>query len=159
MGRGCLNNRSQDEVSRNRPHSWFRVHAHGLRLIRKCRSVRLPYVAEKRFGAMAEQSTALSTATTTSKRQMTARALLLGERIDLAGLERSDLISATPMAFRAGQEGYAVLFRYGAVVLIGLSVLEEDGLIRSVQPRITGAFARREDAGVTIEVVVEGDET
>src|SRR5215475_687252 len=100
--------------------------------------------------SMAEQSTALSTATT--KRQMTARALLLGERIDLAGLERSDLISATPLAFRAGQEGYAVLFRYGAVVLIGLSVLEEDELIRGLQPRITGAFARREDESVTIEI-------
>src|SRR5262245_64034737 len=106
---------------------------------------------------MTDKTTALSASAT--NRQLTARALLLGERIDLAGLERSDLISATPLAFRAGQEGYAVLFRYGAVVLIGLSVLEEDGLIRSVQPRITGAFARREDAGVTIEVVVEGDET
>jgi len=107
---------------------------------------------------MAEQSTALSTATTTSKRQMTARALLLGERIDLAGLERSDLISATPLAFRAGQEGYAVLFRYGAVVLIGLSVLEEDELIRSLQPRVTGAFARREDENVAIEIVPDRDD-
>src|SRR5262249_60173522 len=88
----------------------------------------------------------------TTKRQLTARALLLGERIDLAGLERSDLISATPLAFRAGQEGYAVLFRYGAVVLIGLSVLEEDELIRSLQPRITGDFARPEAENVAIEI-------
>src|SRR5262245_28023191 len=107
---------------------------------------------------MAEQSTVLSTATTSTKRQRTARALLLGERIDLAGLERSDLISATPLAFRAGQEGYAVLFRYGAVVLIGLSVLEEDELIRSLQPRITGAFARREDENVAIEIVPDRDD-
>jgi uncharacterized Rmd1/YagE family protein len=105
---------------------------------------------------MAEQTTALSASTT--KRHLTARALLLGERIDLAGLERSDLISATPLAFRAGQEGYAVLFRYGAVVLIGLSVLEEDELMRSLQPRITGAFARREDEGVTIEIVPDRDD-
>ena len=49
---------------------------------------------------MAEVSTT-STATT-SKRQMTARALLLGERVDVAGLERSDVISTTPLAFRAG---------------------------------------------------------
>src|SRR5262245_18771464 len=111
---------------------------------------------QKRLRAMAEQSTALSAST--AKRQLTARALLLGERIDLAGLERSDLISATPLAFRAGQEGYAVLFRYGAVVLIGLSVLEEDELIRSLQPRITGALGRREDEGGTIEVVADRDD-
>ena len=41
--------------------------------------------------------------------RLTARALLLGERIDTAGLERSDLISTTPLAFRVGGSGYAVL--------------------------------------------------
>src|SRR3954469_14424173 len=99
---------------------------------------------------MAEASTASTTAT--SKRQLTARALLLGERIDVAGLERSDLISTTPLAFRAGHEGYAVLFCYGALVLIGLSVLEEDELIRSLKPRIVGAYGRPEDESVTIEI-------
>ena len=38
----------------------------------------------------------------------TARALLLGERIDTAGLERSDVISTSPLAFRVGAAGYAV---------------------------------------------------
>ena len=46
---------------------------------------------------MADVTTASTTAT--SKRQMTARALLLGERIDVAGLERSDVISTTPLAW------------------------------------------------------------
>src|SRR5262245_9020180 len=89
---------------------------------------------------------------------MTARALLLGDRIELAGLERRDLISATTLAVRAGQEGHALLFRYGAVVLIGLSVLEEDDLIRSLHPRITGAFARREDENVDIEIAPDRDD-
>jgi uncharacterized Rmd1/YagE family protein len=106
---------------------------------------------------MAEPSTALSTSTT-NKRQLTARALLLGERIDLAGLERSDLISTTPLAFRAGNEGNAVLFRYGAVVLIGLSVIEEDELMRGLKPRIVGAFARPEDESVAIEIGPERDD-
>src|SRR5215472_12788918 len=106
---------------------------------------------------MAELGTALSTSTAT-KRQLTARALLLGERIDVAGLERSDLISTTPLAFRAGNEGYAVLFRYGAVVLIGLSVIEEDELMRGLKPRIVGAFARPEDESVAIEIGPERDD-
>jgi uncharacterized Rmd1/YagE family protein len=105
---------------------------------------------------MAEASTASTT--TTSKRQMTARALLLGERIDVAGLERSDVISTTPLAFRAGHEGYAVLFRYGALVLFGLSVVEEDELVRGLKPRIIGAFSRPEVEGVTIEITPDRDD-
>jgi uncharacterized Rmd1/YagE family protein len=105
---------------------------------------------------MAEASTASTT--TTSKRQMTARALLLGERIDVAGLERSDVISTTPLAFRAGHEGYAVLFRYGALVLFGLSVVEEDELVRGLKPRIVGAFSRPEVEGVTIEITPDRDD-
>jgi uncharacterized Rmd1/YagE family protein len=92
------------------------------------------------------------------KRQITAHALLLGERIDLAGLERSDLLSTTPLAFRAGHEGYAVLFRYGAVVLIGLSVVEEDELIRGIKPRVSAPFARPEDETVTIEITPDRDD-
>src|SRR5215813_14478482 len=102
---------------------------------------------------MAETNTASTTHT--SRRQMTARALLLGERIDVAGLERSDVISTTPLAFRAGHSGYAVLFRYGAVVLIGLSVVEEDELIRGLKPRVAAAFSRAEDETVTIEIAPE----
>jgi len=105
---------------------------------------------------MAEVSTT-STAVT-SKRQMTARALLLGERIDVAGLERSDLISTTPLAFRAGHEGYAVLFRYGALVLIGLSVVEEDELVRGLKPRIVGTYSRPEVERVTIEITPDRED-
>jgi uncharacterized Rmd1/YagE family protein len=93
-----------------------------------------------------------------SKRQITARALLLGERIDVTGLERSDLLSATPLAFRVGREGYAVLFRYGAVVLIGLTVVEEDELIRGLKPRVSGSFAHPEDETVTIEIAPDRED-
>lgn len=105
---------------------------------------------------MAEPSTTLSQAT--SKRQITARALLLGERIDVAGLDRSDAISTTPLAFRVGREGHAILFRYGALVLIGLSVVEEDELVRGLKPRIAGAFSRPEDESVIIEIAPDRDD-
>ena len=36
--------------------------------------------------------------------RLTARALLVGDRIDTAGLERPDMISSVPLAFRAGDE-------------------------------------------------------
>ncbi len=49
-----------------------------------------------------------------------ARALLLGDRIDTAGLERADLVSTAPLAFHSGSAGFVVLFRFGVAVLFGL---------------------------------------
>jgi uncharacterized Rmd1/YagE family protein len=89
--------------------------------------------------------------------RLTARALLLGERIDTAGLERSDVIATTPLAFRVGS-GYAVLFRYGVAVLIGLSPVEEDDFVRGLGARITGRFERMEDETAQIEIAPESDE-
>jgi len=43
--------------------------------------------------------------------RLTARALLLGDRLDIAGLERSDVLSTAPLAFRAGQDGFVALLR------------------------------------------------
>src|SRR5258706_8610446 len=88
----------------------------------------------------------------------TARALLLGERIDTAGLERSDLISTSPLAFRVGSSGFAVLFRYGGVVLIGLSPIEEDEVLRGIRPRVAGPSAKIEDEVATIEIAPERDD-
>lgn len=86
-----------------------------------------------------------------------ARALLLGERIDTAGLERSDLVSANPLAFRAGGEraggpGFVAVFRFGAIVLVGLTPIEEDEVVRGLGPRVAGAFAAPEEEAATVEV-------
>lgn len=84
--------------------------------------------------------------------RLTARALLLGDRLDLVGLERSDVLSTNPLAFRVGQEGFVALFRYGVAVLIGLTPLEEDDVIRSLRQRTVGEFARHEEETAVIEL-------
>jgi uncharacterized Rmd1/YagE family protein len=89
--------------------------------------------------------------------RLTARALLLGERIDTAQLERSDVISTTPLAFKVGA-GYAVLFRYGVIVLIGLSPIQEDEVVRGLRPRIIGPFTRTEDEVATVEIAPQSDD-
>lgn len=76
---------------------------------------------------------------------LTARAVLLGERIDTAGLERRDALSTVPLAFRVGDQGMAVVFRYGVVVLIGLDTLAEDEVLRSIAPRVISPFEKREE--------------
>jgi len=91
-------------------------------------------------------------------RRLTARAILLGERIDTVGLERSEMISTNPLAFRVGGHGEVVLFRYGVAVLFDLSPVEEDEVLRGLRPRITAPFDRYEDETATIEIVTEGEE-
>ncbi len=88
----------------------------------------------------------------------TARALLLGDRIETAGLERSDVISTSPLAFRVGASGFAVLFRYGSVVMIGLSPIEEDEVLRGILPRVSGASAKMEDEVATVEIAPDRDD-
>jgi uncharacterized Rmd1/YagE family protein len=93
-----------------------------------------------------------------SSRHITARALLLGDRIDTAGLERDDLVSTTPLAFRVGHEGFVVLFRYGVAVLFGMSPLQEDQIVRGLGARIIGPLADREEESAQIEITPDKDE-
>ncbi len=90
--------------------------------------------------------------------RLTARALLLGERLDTAGLERSDLVHVSPLAFRVGTTGSAVLFRYGVAVLIGLSPVQEDEVLRGLRSRIVGPLAAFEDETALIEITPEHED-
>jgi uncharacterized Rmd1/YagE family protein len=87
-----------------------------------------------------------------------ARALLLGDRIDTAGLERADLVSTSPLAFHSGSAGFVVLFRFGVAVLFGLSPLEEDEVLARVGARVAGATSRRDDETLELELSGEGEE-
>jgi required for meiotic nuclear division protein 1 len=50
---------------------------------------------------------------------VSVRALLLGERLDLKGLEAAQRLASNPLLISAGDGQYAALFRYGGVVLFG----------------------------------------
>ncbi|MBI1869034.1 MAG: RMD1 family protein [Methylocystis sp.] len=91
-------------------------------------------------------------------RGVTARALLLGERIDTSGLERADLVSTAPLAFPAGQSGFAVLYRFGVAVLFGLSPLEEDEILARVGARVAGPAARGDDETLVMEISSESED-
>jgi uncharacterized Rmd1/YagE family protein len=93
-----------------------------------------------------------------SRTGISARALLLGDRIDTVGLERNDVLSTQPLAFRTGKGGIVALFRYGVAVLIGMSALEEDEIIRQLDGRITRPTKRREEESTRIEIAPDKDE-
>ena len=88
----------------------------------------------------------------------TARAFFVSDRLNTSGLERGDVLATTPLAFRVNENGVAVLFRYGVVVLIGLNALEEEEFLRGLQSRMTGPFERRDEEIAVIELSGEKDE-
>ncbi len=93
-----------------------------------------------------------------SARRITVRALLLGERIETAGLERSDVLSKVPLAFRAGENEVVALFRYGVAVMVGMSPLEEEEVIARLDGRIVSPLTIREEETVQIEVAPDKDD-
>jgi uncharacterized Rmd1/YagE family protein len=90
--------------------------------------------------------------------EITARAVLLGERIDTVGLERNDVLSTLPMAFRAGSAGCVALFRYGVAVMVGMSTLEQDEVLRQLEARVIKPIKRGEEESTRIEIAPDKDE-
>jgi uncharacterized Rmd1/YagE family protein len=88
---------------------------------------------------------------------VTVRALLLGERIDLKGLEAAQRLASNPLLISAGDGQYAALFRYGAIVLFGLSPLHEVTFVNQLLPLVGQPYAKREteDARIRIDPACE----
>lgn len=105
---------------------------------------------------MAQVVTPLSKDVPATRRAV--RALLLGDRIDTSGLDLTDVISTAPMTFRAGHNGLVAVFRFGAVVLFDLSVLETDDVLRRLSPRVIRPVSVREDETALIEAALDRDE-
>ncbi|WP_416667469.1 RMD1 family protein [Egbenema bharatensis] len=91
----------------------------------------------------------------TAKETVNGRALFLGERLDLKALETTDYFATQPLVVGAGEQGYAVLFRYGAVVIFGLSPVEEASFLTHLKPFVIDPFSAPE----TEEVILKHDET
>jgi uncharacterized Rmd1/YagE family protein len=101
---------------------------------------------------------AIEPKTVAVRTRMKVRALLLGDRIDTSGLERTDVLLTTPLTFRAGADGVVTIFRYGVVVLFGLSLLDEDEVLQRLRDRIVRPVALREEEIATIEVAPDSEE-
>ncbi len=94
----------------------------------------------------------------TTPTRLTARALIVGDRIDTAGLERPDTISLLPLAFRVGEVGMVALFRFGVAVMVGLSPLEEEDTLARLKSRVYGERAKGDDEYAVLEISPESDE-
>src|SRR5580704_13148060 len=90
--------------------------------------------------------------------QLTAHALLIGDRINTAGFE-GQLLSSAPLAVRVGTDKLAVLFRYGVAVFIGLTADEEAEFLERLQSRTFGKISPAEEEWAKIQVAREAEET
>ena len=89
--------------------------------------------------------------------RVTAHALNVGERINTAGFEK-EALSAVPLALRAGSDGIAVLFRYGAVVFLNMTMEEEAAFLDRLLPRIGGRLTPPEEEAATVELLGETED-
>jgi uncharacterized Rmd1/YagE family protein len=82
-----------------------------------------------------------------------AQALLVGTRIDLRALARSDAPLAEPVVVAAGGLGIAILFRYGAVVFFNVQPVEQAAFLVSLKTVIGRLLdmPEREDAVVALD--------
>jgi uncharacterized Rmd1/YagE family protein len=89
--------------------------------------------------------------------EMTARALLLGEGLDVKGLERQDAFSTNPLAFKTSSNGTAMLFKFGAVVFFNMTPIEEDELVFGLTRRVIQPLEEREVETARLAIAPEED--
>ncbi|MBE9180489.1 RMD1 family protein [Oculatella sp. LEGE 06141] len=88
----------------------------------------------------------------TDKDLVKGRALFLGEQLDLDALEKADYLATVPLVVTAGEQGCAVLFRYGAVVLFGLEPVEEASFLTYLKPLIVEPFTTPETEDIKLSI-------
>lgn len=70
---------------------------------------------------------------------MRIEAILLAQRLDTRQFDGQTRVADAPLTLRVGRDGYAVLFRFGVAVLLGLSPDERQEFLTSVKPVVMGA--------------------
>lgn len=76
-----------------------------------------------------------------TRQDIKARALLLGDRLDLKTFKIADSLATTPLTLETDADGgVAVLFRYGVVVFFGVKGTDEIRFIDSLKPLITNPY-------------------
>jgi uncharacterized Rmd1/YagE family protein len=80
-----------------------------------------------------------------------ARAILVGDRIDVRGIEPR-LSTQLPVAIEVGRTGIAVIMRGGAVVVFGTDPLQTERVIADLGSRVQGRFETKESERTLIRI-------
>jgi uncharacterized Rmd1/YagE family protein len=96
---------------------------------------------------------ASAVADTKAAEKIVVRALLVGDRIDAAGLERGDMIATAPLALRLGPAKFVALYRFGVAVFVGMTPIEEENFLDQIAGRIAGKRDRKNDETAVLEIM------
>lgn len=80
------------------------------------------------------------------------QAFFVGQRIDLKMFEKTHVLAKAPLVVRAGTQGYAVLFRYGVVVLFGMDAVEQVSFLAELKHLVVEPFDTPESESTVIVV-------
>lgn len=94
-----------------------------------------------------------------AKSSFKARALLLGERIDLRALETTDRLATNPLTVAVQGGGVAVLFRYGVAVLFDVAPMEEAAFLTHLGGYVINAYPKPETEIISLRIDPEVRDT
>jgi uncharacterized Rmd1/YagE family protein len=87
-----------------------------------------------------------------------ARAMLVGERIDLKAWSAADTLATNPLTVKVKGGGIATLHRYGVVVFFYVSPMEEVAFLRSLQPLAANPYPTPETEELEVHIEAGGRE-
>ena len=79
-----------------------------------------------------------------SKSEINARAVFLAQRIELRAFRHTQKLASNPLVITSGASGCVVLFRYGVVVMFGLTAMEEASFLAEIQQHLVEPFTEGE---------------
>jgi required for meiotic nuclear division protein 1 len=100
----------------------------------------------------------METSRHSERKSFKARAMLLGERLDLRAMNEADRLALGPLAVSVRGGGVAVLFRYGAVVMFDVSASEQAAFLDQIRSLIIQPFPDQETEEVDVRIDTEGRE-
>lgn len=114
-------------------------------------SSELAGIQERAFDLLTSSNRSATTEIT--KQQFAARALYVGEHIDVGWLLKSTRVPAQqPALIPLGGGGIAVLHRYGAVVFFDTITADEKRFLNELAPLVTHSYERPETEEVMVRV-------
>lgn len=82
----------------------------------------------------------------------TARAILLGERLDLRSWSAADALATNPLTVSVHGGGAAALYRFGVAVFFGISAAEEVSFLRQLEPCVVNRDPAPETESLPVRV-------
>lgn len=102
--------------------------------------------------APAPEATAAGAAT------LQGRAILVGEGLETQRIERTRVVATHPLTVRVGARGYGIFYRFGVVVLFGVSAVEEAALLASIEPFVVNRRTTTEPEDIDLLVDERAEE-